>query len=904
MVSNFSISQAARLVTTSLRDTLQQSLAGRYTIEHELGRGGMATVYVAQDVRHRRRVAIKVLHPELSAVLGPDRFLKEIELTASLQHPHILPLFDSGSAEGQLFYVMPYVEGETLRGRLERERQLPIAEALRIATEVADALEYAHRHGVVHRDVKPENVLLHGSPRGGGASPDGGWHALVADFGIALAVEQAGGQRMTQTGLSLGTPQYMSPEQAAGERQIDGRTDIYSLGAVTYEMLVGEPPYTGPTAQAVIAKLMTEEPRPLTVARRAVPPHVDAAVRCALEKLPADRFATAGAFADALQGRTGVAAQTVTGPASRTRWRMAALALGATTVLATVAAILALGTPPAPATPSAPMRFPLTFPDDASLFLTPSGTSIALSPDGSAMVYNGGRTERRLFLHRFTNLETRALDGTVEAWNPQFSPDSRWLGFTAANTLRKLPLAGGPTIAIADSVGRFAWGPNGTIIIARGVPGVGLRRGSGLWRVSENGGRVEPFTTVDTIREWSHGSPSFHPDGNTVVFATFSGPANDSLQLAAARLSDGKVVRLGVWGGSPVATLGDFILFVRRDGTLNAVRFDARQLRVIGDPVVVLSGVVVKPGGAGEFAVSPQGTIVYVSGAPERQLYVVDRRGNRRLLTEEARQFRTPRVSPDGRRVAVTVGDMSGGTDVWVYDIPSTTLSRVTRSGNMGFPEWTPDGRRLAWTDGPLRQVLWQPSDGSRPPDRLISGGRGVLFTHGGDSAITSVGPLTGPDWKLVALPADAATGGRMIFPSAVMPQPRLSPDGHWLAYVSDQSGTREVYIQAFPGPGARVQVSSGGGTEPVWHPNGRELFYRTTTVLMSAALAVTPELSVVRRDSLFVIGLSEPTHVANYDVMRDGDHFIALRPRSEGSPPTAVVNWTTELRERMAAAR
>jgi len=709
---------------------------------------------------------------------------------------------------------------------------------------------------------------------------------------------------MTQTGLSLGTPQYMSPEQAAGERQIDGRTDIYSLGAVTYEMLVGEPPHTGPTAQAVIAKLMTEEPRPLAVLRRAVPPHVDAAVRCALEKLPADRFATAGAFADALQGRTVVSAYaTPAGPASGARWRMAALALGTTTVLASVAAVLALGARPAPATSRPPMRFPLTFPDDASLFLTPSGTSIALSPDGSAMVYNGGRTERRLFLHRFGDLATRPLDGTVEAWNPQFSPDSRWLGFTAGNTLKKLPLAGGPAITVADSVGRFAWGPNGTIIIARGVPGVGLRSGSGLWRVSENGGRVEPFTTVDTTRERAHGSPSFLPDGKTVAFATFSGPANDSLQLAVARLSDGKVVRLGVWGGSPVATLGAFILFVRPDGTLNAVRFDAHQLRVMGDPVVVLSGVVAKPGGAGEFAVSPEGTIVYVSGAPERQLYVVDRRGNRRLLTEEARQFRTPRVSPDGRRVAVTIGEMSGETDVWVYDIRSATLSRVTSGGNMAFPEWTPDGRRLAWTDGLTREVFWQPSDGSRPPDRLISGGRGALFTPRGDSAITSVGALTRPAWKLVGLPADATIGGRTIFPPAVMPQMRLSPDGHWLAYVSDQSGRREVYIQAFPGPGARVQVSSGGGTEPVWHPKGRELFYRTATVLMSASLAVPPELSVVRRDSLFVIGLTVPTQAPNYDVMPDGEHFIALRPRSVGSPPMAVVNWTTELRERMAAA-
>src|SRR5512146_1352577 len=224
-------------------DTLRSALADRYRIERELGAGGMATVYLAEDLKHHRKVAIKVLHAELSAILGPERFLKEIELTASLQHPHILPLFDSGSADGLLYYVMPYVDGETLRSRLERERQLPIADAVRIATESADALQYAHEHGVVHRDIKPENILLQNG------------HALVADFGIALAVEQAGGQRMTQTGLSLGTPQYMAPEQAMGERSVDARADIYALGAVTYEMLAGEPPFAAPTAQAIVARV-------------------------------------------------------------------------------------------------------------------------------------------------------------------------------------------------------------------------------------------------------------------------------------------------------------------------------------------------------------------------------------------------------------------------------------------------------------------------------------------------------------------------------------------------------------------------------------------------------------------------------------------------------------------------
>ncbi|HJP57984.1 MAG TPA: serine/threonine-protein kinase, partial [Gemmatimonadales bacterium] len=294
-------------------DALAAAVAARYRIERPLGAGGMATVYLAQDLRHNRPVAMKVLRPELSAVLGPERFLKEIEVTAALQHPHILPLFDSGEADGLLYYVMPFVEGETLRQRLERERQLSLSDAVRIAGEAAEALDYAHTRGVVHRDVKPENILLHNG------------HALVADFGIALAVVQAAGTRMTETGLSLGTPHYMAPEQAAGERGVDRRADVYALGAVTYEMLAGEPPFTGPTVQAIIARVVSEQPRPLTAVRRAVPEHIDAVIQTALEKVPADRFPTAAAFGAALTGTAALPARRTV----RRRWSPLVIAAGA-----------------------------------------------------------------------------------------------------------------------------------------------------------------------------------------------------------------------------------------------------------------------------------------------------------------------------------------------------------------------------------------------------------------------------------------------------------------------------------------------------------------------------------------------------------------------------------------------
>src|SRR5262245_2715062 len=288
---------------------LSAALSERYRIERELGQGGMATVYLAADLRHDRHVALKVLRPDLAAVIGASRFLAEIKTTANLQHPHILPLHDSGEVDGTVFYVMPFIEGETLRDRLLREKQLPVEEAIRIAIEVAGALEYAHQHKVIHRDIKPENILLQGS------------HALVADFGIALAASKTeGGSRMTETGMSLGTPHYMSPEQAMGEREITAKSDVYALGCVLYEMLTGEPPFGGPTAQAIVARVMTEEPRSLTLQRRTIPRHVEAAVLTALAKLPADRFSTAAEFAAALRN-TGytTTATTRSGPVTLAR---------------------------------------------------------------------------------------------------------------------------------------------------------------------------------------------------------------------------------------------------------------------------------------------------------------------------------------------------------------------------------------------------------------------------------------------------------------------------------------------------------------------------------------------------------------------------------------------------------
>jgi hypothetical protein len=454
---------------TDTTDRLAAALSDRYRIERELGAGGMATVYLAEDLKHQRQVAIKVLKPELAAVLGAERFVQEITTTAQLQHPHILPLFDSGTADGFLFYVMPFVEGETLRDKLNRETQLGVDEAVKITREVADALDYAHRHGVIHRDIKPENILLH----------DG--RPMVADFGIALAVSAAAGGRMTETGMSLGTPHYMSPEQATADKEITGRSDVYSLASVLYEMLTGDPPHVGSSAQQIIVKIIADEARPVGEVRKSVPPNVAAAVAKALEKLPADRFESAQAFSDALAdpnfhlagsegagvAGAGASARRPVGLGARLRDPFVLAPSVVALAAVVVAGILARRAPPIAST-LPPIRFVLTTTDSVKP-LDSGPWPGAISPDGGTVIYRGMGPGGRAMLYSLRTDELEAHpspDGTalvvqafLGSWDllripvdsaaavarpyaasrfdeqgPQFSPDGRWVAYISNKT--------------------------------------------------------------------------------------------------------------------------------------------------------------------------------------------------------------------------------------------------------------------------------------------------------------------------------------------------------------------------------------------------------------------------------------------------------------------------------------
>jgi serine/threonine-protein kinase len=882
------------------------ALSGHYRLEQEIGAGGMATVYLAHDIRHDRRVALKVLRPELAAVIGAERFLAEIRLTANLQHPHILPLFDSGEAESFLYYVMPFVEGESLRDRINREKQLPVDEAVRLATEVASALDYAHRHGVVHRDIKPENILLH----------DG--RALVADFGIALAASKASGSRMTETGMSLGTPHYMSPEQAMGEREITGRSDVYALGAVLYEMLTGDPPFTGSTAQAIVARVVTESPRPLVPQRHTIPPHVEAAVLTALEKLPADRFASAAQFAEALThpsashpATSAATTQVVPWTVARARSGLAdpvVLALAGVTLASLAFAATRLRRPePPPA--FRPVRFLFTGTDSA-----PAAPTIpwpaAISPDGSTLVYSGGAPDDRfsLYARRSDQLDAHPIPGTGFGTQPHFSPDGQWLAFEDDRKERKVRLDGSQPVTIVEGASQngAAWTTSGMLV--RGSTG----STHGLEYVPVAGGEPTPLTRPDSAKgELDHLWPIAHPDGHTIVFTIWSGGLTSS-RLALTSLADGKVTDLGLKGIRPLAVLDGALVYLQADGAVMAAPLDARGRRTEGRPIPVLDPVPVIASNNGNSGIYISQGGALVTGRENRRAHLawVGRDGVAHPIGREVRSFLQPRLSPDGRRIAVLMYDGSK-SDIWIYDIGTETLSRLTTRENVTSVEWSPEGDHVIYSAGGFesRAGIWrQAVDAAAPPERLLE-----LSTL---TPVVSMSPdrqwlvlpsLIENTWDVMRVALDSA---RRVEPFATGRAqeygPRISPDGRWVAMVSTESGTDEVYVRSFPEPTAKLQVSVSGGSAPLWSADGTRLYYVTSAGIMEARFAPGPAIRLVSRGMAFAgaRGANAVYGQANYDVARDGTRILIPIAESGGYQLVVVPNWITEFRERMAAGR
>lgn len=875
---------------------LAAALGGRYTIDREVGRGGMATVFLARDVRHNRAVALKVLNPELGAVLGVERFLAEIEVTANLQHPNILPLFDSGEANGLLFYVMPFVQGESLRARLDREKQLPVDEAVRITTAIAGALDYAHRHHVIHRDLKPENILMQeGQP-------------LIADFGIALAVSKAGGERITQTGLSLGTPQYMSPEQATGDRVVDGRTDIYSLGAMLYEMLVGDPPHHASTSQAIIAKVLTERPSSPRVSRPSVPPHVDGAVSRALEKLAADRFGTAKEFADALDGRGAVAAAWPAAPPAGGSRVARVREVAPWVVVAALAGVTAWMAMARPAPVESPvLRRNLDLPPNVRINDVLAGTTIAVSPRGDVIAFTSISVSGfQMFVRHLDELTARAVgDGTVAGRNLTFSPDGRWLAFTEGNVLKRVSVDGGQVATLGTTGGSvpygLSWSASDTIYIGSF---------SGMWKVAGSGGTAVELAEDDAAvsrlgRRW----PYVLPDGEAVIFAT-GNSSSETPRLSVMSLSTERAQEFDLAMAAPLGLIDDRFVYVSPGGGLMAVRFDTRRNEPVGDAVQLDEGVLVDATAGAKASLSATGTLAYLRGRAQFQPVVIRPGAVPPVaLLPEPGSYSSPRYSPDGRKVALSV-TVAMSQDIWIYDIDRNTFTRLTTEGANVRPEWTPDGRHVVFIsqrDG--KAGIWrQPVDGSAPAEKLF------------ERDLEPFEALVSPDAKwLVIRTAPGATfsrdilamsltGDTTLVPIVTSPYteslPRLSPDGKWLAYQSNETTRFEIYVRPFPGPGSRTQVSDIGGTEPIWGRDGRTLYYRGPTgEVIKVDVTTGANFSIGRREvELTGEYITDSSH-QNWDVGPEG-RFLMLRRAGSESQTIVVHNWARELREKTSARR
>ena len=765
-------------------ERLTASLAEHYRIERELGAGGMATVYLGEDLRHQRRVAVKVLRPDLSAIVGAERFLNEIRVTANLQHPHILPLYDSGSADGLLFYVMPYVQGESLRDRLTREKQLPIDEAVRLAKEVASALDYAHRQGVIHRDIKPENILLQ----------DG--TALVTDFGIALAVSQAGGKRMTETGLSLGTPYYMSPEQATGDRQIDARSDIYALGAVLYEMLSGDPPHTGSTAQAVIAAVVTEQPRDIATRRPRLAPHVAEAVHRALEKLPADRFASAADFAKALEGPATATGRFASAPAARrgprSPWRRAALL--ASGILLGLAAGRALFR----AAPVREVRTRLTFTGDATgPTVTRDGRWLAYVRGQCRIVGGGQSCNGDIVVQELPRGAPSAIvDSAIGISSSTWSPDGANLLVTMRPAggqagLYVVPRAGGIARKVADGGGIYDFADDRTVAVQ-------VRGESVLRLVDIASGQVRDSVVLGG-GHWVLTTLSINPDNGLIAFGGFRGSAYFAgIADRRGRVLDSLSETPGGGGWDPD---GRHVL-IYQIGSQSVGRMVRVAVsgsgRFSGRPVEFLGGI--RPDQWTGIAITPTGYVVGEAGQTA-DVWAFAVGGAARRLTHSSAWYADPVIAPDAGAVAYAKQDAWGAN---VYTVPfggGAERPVTADSGARQVIRWLPGGQGISdlllggGGANAIRQEVTALQTGLRRAFTTEPGAIVVVWRPDGTALAEDIGggsllTVDSTGRTLRRYPLADSLGGLTAL--------ALSPDGSEVAIAGSQPGVVRVFALRF----------------------------------------------------------------------------------------------------------
>ncbi len=892
---------------------------GPYEVQSPLGAGGMGEVYQARDTKLNRDVALKVLPENLAGDLERmARFRREAQVLASLNHSNIAAIYGIEDAANTPALIMELVDGITLADRIVRG-PIPAAEAVPLARQIADALEYAHEKGITHRDLKPANIKI---------TPDG--KSKVLDFGLAKVLQpDLGGSSdpsssptftgaHTLAGMIQGTAAYMSPEQAKG-RIVDRRTDIWAFGCVLYEMLTGTPAFDGETITDTLAAIVRAEPDWSRLPQETPPKLRELLQRC-LRKDPKQRLQSMGdariALDEALSDSNDPSPSQIAVAAQRSD-RQQTQAWVLTSLLVLAIGVALAGWWKANRQGERPLQqFELTLGPGES-FNFEGNPPLAISPDGTRVAYAARRgAVAQIYVRSLDRLEALPLAGTEGAIGPFFSPDGKWIGFAAHGRLMKVPAFGGPVVdlcPINNNSRGAAWGPDGNIYAS-------LSATLGLMRVPASGGDPQPFTTLDPQKkERTHRWPQVLPDGKNVLFTvgTVDSPEfYDDSEIDAVSIATGKRTAI-LKGASMAAYVPTGHLVYARGGQLFAVPFDASRLQVTGTATPIVQNVAAdSSSGAAFFSIS-NGDLIYISGPTineRNSLAWADRTGTVTDLPAPPHHYRDIRLSPDGQRAAVVIAEKT--QDVWIYDIPGNTLNRLTFEGQDLSPIWTPDGKRIIYQaalGASLSQLKWIPVDGSGPSQPLV------------DPDTKSRFPVSvSPDGKFLSY--EYVNGGMMLLPldgerkpisissvdSAGL-NPAFSPDGRWIAYVSNQGADFQVFVQPYPPTGGRWQVSTQEGTKPRWSDGekpdgGRQLFYVDGKDNVMVASIDTKMGFKASTPQVFFKGLYHPAGSTNdYSVTPDGRRIIMMKNAEGADAPThmvIVLNWFEELRRLAVASR
>lgn len=880
---------------------------GPYEITAPLGAGGMGEVYRAKDTRLGRDVAIKILPKEMSAdAMRKQRFEREAKTISGLNHPNICVLYDVGSQNGLDYLVMECLEGETLAQRLEKG-PLPLAQALKYGAQIADALDNAHRAGIVHRDLKPGNIMLTATG------------AKLLDFGLARPAARLTSSTMltavtqdspvTEQGTIVGTFQYMSPEQVEG-KEVDGRSDIFSLGAVLYEMVTGEKAFEGKSQFSVAAAILEKEPTSIGTIKPMTPPALDHAIRRSLAKAPGERWQSAHDVKIELewiaQGGNAIPATLKEKSSAWVAWLLALISSGAALF---VAGYLSRSIPQ-----EQPMRASLSPLPEAPFTISSSiPGSMAISPDGRLLTFTAKAKEAapQLWVRSLDSLASHPLAGTENAFAPFWSPDSKWIAFFSNGQLKKVEAFGGPVETLCDApTGRGGtWSREGLILFSPNIS-------QPLFQIAATGGTARPLTQMDASRqEVTHRWPQFLPDGkHYLFFIRAATPGMTGVYVGVLGSDQHRQVISGL--SNAVYAEPGYLLFGRGDVVM-AQPFDLGRMQVAGVPVAVASGISgMSAANYFSFSVSQTSTLIYSSANAEidRQLCWYDRQGKQLSKLGQPEYASEPQLSPDGRRLAFRLFTQPvGNFEIWVDDLARGVQARTSFSGlTVSGPVWSPDGLQLAIShstpqasgdhmyllqaDGtgkeePLEQPLLESL--ANYPSSWSPNGHSLLFNHQDKSGKISmwVLPLSGnrKPYRFLETPFNAQMG-------------EFSPDGRWVAYVSNDSGKDEIYVVSFPNAGARVRVSTGGGSQPRWRRDGRELYYLSPEAKIMVA-ELPPAMSDFRVGAVRpLFALSGLTGVPGYlyDVSADGQKFIAVQELEQTStvPLTVVAHWPAELRK------